>query len=460
MPASTNDELLTKRYGPWKRPIAQPNTFTASLPFVASSDKSGKDFTMPINVAISQGATTDNTGGIVALRGARSGKNKQATLDGVNLYMQEQLSYSDLMKMDNGSSPDGNAASYQDGPDYTMWSMRLGLKHHSEMMSMYGAGTTATMQCDIGVINTAPAVASGSSTVYNAGTPPVVVLTTASWAKLLWLNSGSGGDADKGMLVDIYQTNGTTLRANNIRVVGVANSQKCQVSLAATVAAGTFPGTTVGAGATVTGGDRIVPAGWVGTSAVGVGGILDTVGTFAGIDNTLIPQWRPVLFDCGAIAFSTDLLQNVAGKLSGNGFTRGEFDVWGCPGIMSTLLNQFTSYAKDDVGANNGKKTIGAGGVTVQTPVGALTMRSYGYMKQGEVWIIAKGEAVRIGASEERMKGIQGTGLALELQGLTGSEMRAMCQFAPLLTIPFYSAKMINYTFPGAAGGSYDLAAA
>lgn len=457
MPASANDALLTKRYGQWKRPIAQPNTFLASLPFVPSSDKSGKDFSMPILTAISQGVTPDNTGGIINLRGARSGKNNLATLDGVNLYIQENLSYSDLMKMDNGSSADGTAPSYESGPDWTMYSMRLGLKHHAEMMAIYGAGTTTTMVSDIGVINTAPAVATGSSTVYNAGTPPVVVLTTASWAKAIWLNSGGGGDVDKGMLVDIYQTDGTTLRANNIRIVGVVSRTKCQVQMAATVAAGTFPGTTTGAGATVTGGDRIVPAGWVGASAVGISGIMQINGTFATIDNTSIPQWKPEAFDCGNAALTPDMVQNFAGKLAGNGFEGGQFDVWGCPGVMSTLINYFNQYTKNDVGSARDKKVIGAKGVSFDTPIGTLNLRSYGYIKQGELLIIAKGEAVRIGASEGRENGMRGTGLSLELQGQTGTEVRGMMQFAPLLTTPIWSGRMTAFTF---GGGGFDVAAA
>lgn len=445
MPNSAMDALLTTRYGDWKRPIAAPDTFQSSLPFVASDDKSGKEFRFPFMTAISQGATTDNTGGIVALKGARSGKNTQAVLDGVNLYMQEQLSYSDLMKMSNGASPSGNAAAYMDGPDWIYYSMLLGLQHHSEMMCLYGAGTGATIGTEIGVINN-PAVATGSSTVYNAGTPPVVVLTSASWAKLLWLNSGSGGDADKGMLVDIYQSNGTTLRANNIRCVGVTDSSKCQVSLAATTASGTFPGTTVGAGATVTAGDRIVPAGWLGASALGTSGILQLVGTFAGIDNTQVAQWKPLNYDCGNTAITFDMFVNFASRLRSNGFKKGVFDVWCSPAVQATLTNGLNPLQKWENNAGQDEKVVGANSVSVIHAGMKFNFMSYGYIKQGEIQIIAKGECVRIGAEDKREEGINGEGLVLELQGLTGTEIRAMAQFAPLFTMPFYSGRMYNFT--------------
>jgi hypothetical protein len=440
MANSTLDALLTSRYGQWKRPIAAPNTVTASLPFVPSDDKSGKDFRMPILTAISQGATTDNTGGVVALLGARPGQNNQAVLDGVNLYMQEQLSYSDLMKMANGASEQGNAAAYQSGPDWTMYSMILGLQHHSEMMSLHGAGTGAVIGADIGVIDATPVASGGPN--YNSGTPPVVRISQASWAKLLWLNSGSGGGATSGLLVDIYQADGTTLRTSNIQVIGVVDSSKCQVRMAAT-------GTSSTPAAAVTATDRIVPAGWRTKSALGVSGITQTVGNFAGIDNTAIPQWRPQSFDCAGAALTFDLLQNFAAKLKGNGYPGGKFKVWGAPPAQAALTNTLFSLSRWNDGAGRDKKVTGTKALEVDTQAGVLEMISYGYCKQGELLVLAEGEAVRIGAAEERTEGVKGDGLVLELQGLSGTEMRAMAQFAPLLTTPFWSGRMFNFTVAG-----------
>jgi hypothetical protein len=447
MANSTLAALLTTRYGDWQRPILPPNTFTMSLPFVPSDDKSGKEFSMPIMVAISQGATPDNTGNVITLRGARSGKNLQAVLDGVNLYMQEQLSYSDLMKMGNGASESGNAAAYQSGPDWVYYSMLLGLQHHSEIMSLYGAGTGAVIGSDIGVIDATPVAAGGPN--YNSATDPVVRITGASWARLMWMNSGGGGDIDKGMMVDIYAADGTTLRTSNIRVVGVADPNKCQVTLDATATSST-------PAAAVTAGDRIVPAGWLGASALGVSGIMQTVGTFAGIDNTNVPQWRPQRFDCGAATMSFDLLQQFAGKLRGNGFQKGVFDVWAAPAVMAVLTNSLFTMSRWNDNSGRETKVTGTGALEVDTQVGKFVLHSYGYIKQGEVLVIARGEAVRIGAAEQRKEGVNGEGLVLELQGLSGTEMRAMCQFAPLLPKPLFSGRMFNFAV---ASGGYDVPA-
>jgi hypothetical protein len=444
---STLAALLTTRYGDWQRPILPPNTFTMSLPFVPSDDKSGLNFSMPIMVAISQGATVDNTGNVITLKGSRSGKNLQAVLDGVNLYMQEQLSYSDLMKMSNGASESGNAAAYQSGPDWVYYSMLLGLQHHSEMMALYGAGTAATMGSDIGVIDATPVAAGGPN--YNSATDPTVRITGASWSRLLWMNSGGGGDADKGMLVDIYQSDGTTLRTTNIRIVGVADPNKCQVVMDATAGSST-------PGAAVTAGDRIVPAGWVGASALGVSGIMQTIGTFATIDNTSVPQWRPQRFDCGAVAISFDLLQQFAGKLRGNGFNKGVFDVWAAPPVMAVLTNSLFSLSRWNDNSGRDLKVTGTGALEVDTQIGKFVLHSYGYIKQGEILVMARGEAVRIGAAEQRQEGVNGEGLVLELQGQSGTEMRAMAQFAPILKKPLFSGRMFNFTV---SAGGYDIPA-
>jgi hypothetical protein len=439
MASSDLDAILTDRYGKWQKPPLNPNKFVSSLPFVNSSDRSGRQFRFPIQVAFSQGATVDKTGGIVTLNGARSGKNKEAILDGINLYIQEQISYSDIMKMSNGSSANGDAPSYDDPLHWTYYNMILGLEHHSEMMALYGAGTGAALGCDIGEILS---LASGSAA--NIGLDNcVVVLTTASWARMLWLNSTSGGDDDKGMLVDIYQSNGSTLVANNVRVVGVANPRKCQVSFKATSA------TSTGANYVPTAGHRITPAGWLGKSALGVSGIAQTNGTFANIDNTLEARWKMENMQFGSIAVSFDMFANWAAGIQANGFDASVFEVWSSTGVQASLTNGLNTQQRWNGGEGQDEKIVGSNSVGVVHAGMKFNMRPYGYIKQGELLLLARGEWNRIGAEEERTDGLQGQGIALELQGKSGTEMRAMCQFAPLPMQPSHSGRMSGITAAG-----------
>jgi hypothetical protein len=71
--------------------------------------------------------------------------------------------------------------------------------------------------------------------------------------------------------------------------------------------------------------------------------------------------------------------------------------------------------------------------------------------------VIARGEYCRIGAAEQRENGLKGEGLVLELQGQSGSEMRAMAQFAPMPKKPLFSGRMFNFSVTSGAG--YDIAA-
>jgi hypothetical protein len=433
MPSSQVESLLNSVFGNWKRPLVSPTSFQASLQFVPSEDRSGKDFQYPILTAISQGVTTDNTGGVVTLRKARPGKNNRATLDGVNVYIRESLSYSDLMKMANGASASGDKQAYSTGPAWTMFSMKEGLKHASEIMAMYGAGTNATIGDDIGVVFGA-AVSGGP----NWDASPVVQLTRGSWARRLWLNSGSGGDVNSGMLVDIYNSAGTTLLVNNVRCVGVRDAGQCRVEFDTTTE------TTIGgSGVAVAAGQRIVRAGWAASSALGVYGILNNNGSFAGIDNTTIPQWKPEVLDLNNSALTFSVLQKFVGRLGGNG-AKGPWTAWCSNSVMSTLISTLDPNLRWNDGAGKDGRSVGTGALTVDTPHGPLKLREYGYCKQGQVAVVNEPEAVRIGAAEERDTGIEGTGLALELPDQAGSEMRAMAQFAPLLTTPFYSGLIKN----------------
>jgi hypothetical protein len=442
MADSQLDAVLTSRYGKWQKPPLNPNKFVSSLPFVNSSDRSGKEFRFPIQVAFSQGATVDKTGGIVDLNGARSGKNKEAILDGINIYIQEQISYSDIMKMSNGSSSNGDAPSYDDPLHWTYYNMILGLEHHSEMMALYGAGTGAAIGADIGVFHST-ALASGSAANISLDNC-VAVISTASWARLLWLNSTSGGDADKGMLVDIYQSNGSTLVANNVRVVGVANPRKCQVSFKATAA------TSTGASYVPTAGHRIVPAGWLGKSALGVSGIAQTNGTFANIDNTLEARWKMENMDLGgSYAVDFDMFANWAAGIQSNGFDSTVFEVWSSTGVQASLTNKLSPLQRWNGGEGQDEKIVGANSVGVVHAGMRFSMRPYGYVKQSELLVLARGEWNRIGAEEERTDGLSGQGIALELQGKSGTEMRAMCQFAPLPMQPSHSGRLSGFTAAG-----------
>lgn len=221
---------FTDRYGAFLNPLPQQNTFREFLKFAKSSDKSGKQFRYPIQSAISHGMTTDRTGTAFSLNAARPGTEVEAILDGTDLIVRETFPYSAMLKARNGTSLQGDAAAYWDPMDKVMMTTLRSMELYNELMLMYGPGPTTTGLSNIGVIATTPVFA-GTGPNYGSATHPIVQLTQATWAAGIWNNMGSGGGTSSGALVDIYQSDLTTLRVADVQIEGVVDPSKCQVQM-------------------------------------------------------------------------------------------------------------------------------------------------------------------------------------------------------------------------------------
>jgi hypothetical protein len=424
---------FTDRYGSYLNPLPEINTFREFLKFAKSSDKSGKQFRYPVQAAISHGITTDRTGTAFALKAARPGVELEAILDGTDLIVRETFPYSAMLKARNGTSLDGNAAAYWDPMDKVMMTTLRAMELYNELMLMYGPGSTTTGVSSLGVIATAPVFA-GTGPNYNSGTHPIVQLTSQSWAAGIWNNAGSGGGATSGMLVDIYQADLTTLRAANIQVEGVVDPSLCQVQMTGTSASA------------VTATDVIVPAGWINTTSVGVGGILRNTGTFANISATTNPFWRSRVLSAGNSTMSAAKFLAITSKLMSNGGDKG-LTAWCNPIVFNDLVGETLNSTRWINGQNgdNKAKMQGADTIEFMTAVGACALKRHPYMKQGEMWLLEPETCMRIGASDITFRGANGNeGFFLELTGNAGSEIRAMSQQAALLTVPWHNAIITN----------------
>lgn len=429
---------FTDRYGAFLNPLPEINTFREFLKFAKSSDKSGKQFRYPVQAAISHGQTTDRTGTAFALKSARPGVELEAILDGTDLFVRETFPYSAMLKARNGTSLQGDAAAYWDPMDKVMMTTLRSMELYNELMLMWGPGPTTTGVTTIGVIATVP-VGPGTGPNYNSGTHPIVQLTHGSWAAGIWNNAGSGGGANSGMLVDIYQSDLTTLRAANIQVEGVVDPSLCQVQM------------TGASASAVTATDVIVPAGWINTTSVGVGGILRNTGTFANISATTNPFWRPRTISMGSSALTTSKFLAITAKLMSNGGTNG-LTAWCNPIVFSDMVDATVNNTRwNNSMGDNKVKLQGADTLEFMTAVGVCTLKRHAYMKQGEVWLLEPETSMRIGASDITFRGANGNeGFFLELAGNAGSEIRAMSQQAALLTVPWHNGLITNIKSPNA----------
>ena len=410
------------------------------LKFAKSSDRSGKQFRYPVQSAISHGQTSDRTGTAFALNAARPGTEQEAILDGTDLIVRETFPYSAMLKARNGTSLQGDAAAYWDPMDKVMMTTLRAMELYNELMLMWGPGSTTTALSDIGVIATTP-VFGGTGPNYGSATHPIVQLTQASWAAGIWNNMGAGGGAGSGALVDIYQSNGITLRVADVQIEGVVNPQLCQVQMFKS-----------GDATAVTAGDRIIPKGWVNTSSVGVGGILRNTGTFANISAATNPFWRARSIDLAATAMTASKFLAITAKLMSNGGENG-LTAWCNPIVFSDLVDATVNNTRWINGQNGDNKVKMQGADTMQfmTAVGTCTLKRHSYMKQGEMWLLEPETCMRIGASDITFRGANGNeGFFLELASSAGSEIRAMSQQAALLTVPYHNAIVTGILSPNA----------
>lgn len=427
---------FTNRYAPFLNPLPRVNSFREYLKFCPQQDRSGAQYVYPVQAAISHGQTADKSGGAFGLNAARPGVELQAFLDGTDLIMRETFPYSAMLKARNGVSLQGDAAAYWDPMDKVMMTTMRGMEHYNELMLMYGCGTATTILSDIGVIAATAPVLAGTGPNYGSATHPIVQFTQASWAAGIWNNMGSGGGATSGALVDIYQSNGLTIRETDVQVEGVVDPASCQVQMFKT-----------GSAIAVTAGDRVVPKGWNSNTSVGVGGILRNTGSFANISAATNPFWRSrnytppggTLDAGGFIAACSKLMPN-----GGNGSLTG----WCNPVVFSIIVNGTINNTRwnNSMGSNS-TKMQGADVLQFMTATGVVTLKRHEYMKQGECWITMDDEAIRVGASDITFRGANGNeGFFLELTNQAGSEIRAISQQAALLTCPYHNLLITGIT--------------
>lgn len=424
---------FTERFAPYLNPLPEVNGFREYLNFCPSSDRSGLQYSYPVQAAISHGVTFDKTGTAYTLNAARSAVELKAFLDGQDISIREQFPYSAAMKARNGVSLDGDAAAYWDPMEKALMTSMRGMEHYVEMSLMYGAGPGTTGLADIGVIATAPGpVMTGTGPNWNSATHPVVLLTQLSWAPGIWNNSGSGGSATGGMLVDVYDAALTALQVADVQIEGVFDASKCAVQM--------FK---AGAATAVTGGWRLVPKGSLGTSCVGVQGILANTGLFANISATTNPFWRARNVDLANNPLTITKFSSLSAKLKSNGGT-GDLTAFMNPVGFAELVNGTIGNTRwnNSMGTNS-TKMQGADVMQFMSATGVVTFKSHEYMKQGECWVLRDNEAIRVGATDITFRGANGDeGFFLELTNQAGSEVRGQSQQAPLLIAPYHNLRI------------------
>lgn len=420
------------KYGPWIDALPEPGTLAEIFPFKQQA-KIGEKYRVPFTAAIEHGQTASRAGGLFALNPAISGKTPYAELDGSTIVMRAQVSWDDIYASLNGNSMSGggNAASYQDMMSLKVKHLGQGGQLYRELALGYGPGATSTAASNIGVVSTTAAA---------VNTSPSVRISRASFIPGLWplmMNA----------LVDVYQSDGTTLRAGNVQVLGVPSQTKTQVKFGVSTVTGKA---TVNPTAVITANDIIVPAGWVGQSCIGVEPMFATqTGTIFTVDITTISQFRALEQDNSNGPLTRALIRAYLATLSYNGSKRGG-RLAVCGGAFSALAEEQSGQVRDTT--KGGDKLQGETSLTFQTPGGEVEVFVWDLCKQGQaIYFANTADCYRVGTTDLTMRPVEGISenFLTNLTDYNGCQIQNYANQAPFVSQPWHCMRIKNIQSTG-----------
>lgn len=414
MPSLTNFTPLLKRtYGDFINPLPSDDTLAALAPLIRQDRRPGENYNFPIMVNFEHGVTHNVDGSAFALDSAIDAVNQNAQLDGATILLHGNLPYDVIAKAMNSNG------AYMEAVDFKVMALMSGGEHYREVNLLYGPGTGSTLLTNVGAVN---ASVSGA----NLAAPQVVNITRATWSSGLWNKMVNAQ-------VDIYQSDGSTLRESGVTVQAVV-SATCRLQLYK-----------AGSTATVASGDLIVLRGSRTKSCVGYQAILQNTGSLFGISAALYPPWAAVSFSAGSAALTSVKIQQFASRLSNNGLSNG-----GSLLVSSATFAGLVDELDDrDRWTNNsntsGMKRTGTAAIEVMTPAGLIKVQIHRLMKQGVAMFVPVEKVKRVGATDLTFA-LPGTNqwFYQELPGNAGAQLRIYSNQAIVIECPYHAGIITN----------------
>lgn len=398
------------RYGKFINPLPSDNTFAEASEFVGAEERPGKQFEFPVQVSIEHGVTADVSDTAFVLESAVDSVLKNAVIDGATIMLVGNIPYNIIARGKAGAANGNSGASFWKPIDLKTKSLMQGGELMRELALMYGPGQATAALGNIGVV---AASVSGA----NLAAPQVVRLTTGTWGPGIWNLYINGR-------VDIYQTDGTTLRESDVTVTSVSASN-CRLTL-----------TKAGSVAVVAANDVLIPRTFKGKSCIGLQAILENTTTIFNIDAAQFPMWKSVSMAIGG-AMTRAQIMKFGTRLFPNGLTGGGKLFLSAPAFND--LSEEASALQRYTGNTDKVKRQGADNLEYNTAIGMIDVALHKYMKQALGFFIAKKQLKRVGSSDLTFS-LPGTNqwFYLEMERNAGSQIRIFSNQAPILEIPYY----------------------
>jgi hypothetical protein len=411
------DSNFRTKYGGWiDNTVPEINTLASKMPF-SQKGKLGNKYSISFLVGIEQGVTYSRAAGLFPYREAIGAEAVDAELDGSTIVVRTQYSMDEVYASLDTNDPSAltNAGAYNDIMSLKMRAKGLSGSLRRDLALAYGPGSGSVASSNIGVVST---TAAGDLT-----TTRNLRLTRASWIRGLWPSLKNG-------LVDVYQSNGTTLRAANVQIYGVPAGNKTQITVGPSTVVGEATSNTA---AVIAQNDIIVPAGSKGASAIGVEAMqLQQTGTLFGINLDQITQFRTNKETVGG-APTRKFIREMCARSKDNGCTTGG-TLFVSGGAWTHVAEAFSTSFRDT--SPGGEKLQGETEMGFDTPCGRVELVTWDLCKQGQMHFFANSCGMyRVGTTDNTMRPIKGLqeGFLAPLEGKSGMQSILYSNQAPFI---------------------------
>lgn len=406
------------KYGGFFDALPEINTMAETLPFTQKA-KVGEKYQVSFLAGLEHGQTASRQGGLFDLNAAIGAELQRAELDGSTIIMRTQYAWDDVY-----ASLNGRDTSYNDIMSLKMKAKGKGASVYRDLALSYGPGAGSVLAANIGVIKTTAAGA--------LSTARDIFLTQKSYIRGLWPSM-------RNALVDIYQSDGTTLRVSDVQILGVPNQRKTLVRMYK-----------AGSAITPQANDVIVPKGWRTNSCIGMEAIMKTqTGLLFGIDVGEITQFRTPNFDAGNGPLTLQLIREFGALVADNGSkSGGRLLVSGS--AFAATANEFSAKNRDT--SQGGVKKQGESKLIFETPAGDIEMVVWDLAKQGQgMYIANSADAYRVGTTDNTMRPIKGMneGFLTPLIDKSGCQSLMYSNQAPFCEQNWHNFFVENIVSPG-----------
>ena len=319
------------------------------IPF-KQSERTGKSFEVPVVVGQSQGFSYGLADETITLKTEVAATLKNVTVKGAQIVGQASLNY------DAASRSMGSKQAFENSAGLVVRELFESHGRKLEQSLLYGSVGIGT-------------VSSLSS--------QDIILTAASFADGLWIGS-------EGMIIDVYQSDGTTLRAGDLTVSAV-NPATYTI---------TVTGTTTGIVST----DIVFVDGSNQKECYGLDAIATNTGSMFGISAASYSLWKASSYACGSAALTmAKVLSGAAQAIARGGLSRDAVllvhpSSWNNLNADQAGLRQFPD---DKNSAVNGFEKISYRG-----PNGKIDVVAHPMVKRGEAFLFDPKNMKRVGSQD------------------------------------------------------------